>query len=101
MQNRIAVCASVSIVSLTLSLAVPVADAGHRRNRCCPEQQECCPAQQTQLVPEWTTETRTVQCTESRIERRTHKYCVSRPVWEERDQTYTVMVPHQETRTAT
>ena len=52
---------------------------------------------QSRLVPEWTTETRSVQCTENRIERREYKYNVCRPVWEEQDQTYTVMVPHQET----
>ena len=53
------------------------------------------------LVPQLVTENRTVLCTEYRTERRECKYTVCRPVFEQQDQVYTVMVPHCENRTGT
>ena len=54
-----------------------------------------------QLVPQWTTETRTIACIEYRTEQRQQKCSVMRPVWEDQQQPYVVMVPYQEERKAT
>src|SRR5204863_444734 len=91
----------VSVVAVVLSAALPMTDAGHRR-ACCNQYAapQCC-APQSMLVPQLVTENRTVLCTEYRTERREQKYTVCRPVYEQQDQVYTVMVPQQETRTAT
>ncbi len=95
------ICAGICFTAVLLSATLPVANAGRRRSCAC---ETCAPqscAPQTVMVPQFFTENRTVTCTEYRTEQRECKSMVCRPVWEEQDQVYTVMVPHQEDRTGT
>ena len=94
------------LFSALIAAALPAANGGHRRccrDACCQPQPcvaQCCQPQ-TCLVPEWTTETRTIPCIEYRTEQREQKCLVWKPVFEDQQQAYTVMVPYQETRKAT
>jgi hypothetical protein len=81
--------ASLSLIVVSLAAAVPQA-RGADGNACA---NGCCPAPCTVLVPQWTTEKRKVTCWEYRTEQRQNTFYVSRPVWEDQEQTYTVMVP--------
>src|SRR5688500_18529861 len=89
-----------------LALATPAeaGDCGDCRQACCPAPAacapQCAPTYRTVQVPQWTTETRTVTCTEYRSEPRERTITVAKQVWQPQEQTYTVMVPQQEERTA-
>ena len=119
-------------LSLSLALFLPLAAAGTTWAQCCGSacsQASCCePAccttvEKTICVPEWTTETRTIEVIECTTEQRektvtvykrvpemktveyqytvmvpetrtkTVDYTVCKPVWSEVEQEYTVMVP--------
>ncbi len=67
-------------------------DCGNCRAACCPAPAACAaqcgPAYRTVRVPQWTTETRTVVCTEYRSEPRQRTISVCRQVWEPQEQAY-------------
>jgi hypothetical protein len=103
-------------LALLCAAAAQAGDCGWHRSDCCPAPcaapcQPCCqpvacaPAceevTRTVMVPEWTTERRTITCTEYRHEQQERTITCCRPVWREEQREVTVMVPRQEMRTVT
>lgn len=89
-----------------LAAMAPAKGEAHFRRRCrCPVPCAtlCEPqyVERTVMVPQWTTDTRTVNVTEYRNETRERTITVHKPVPEtqQKTRTYTVMVPRTETET--
>ena len=109
--------AGLFVLGCSILLAPTAAQAGLFRGRaCCTPYQAACATvatvksdcgcdsacgERTVLVPEWTTETRTVKCTEYQNEKRERTVTVYKNVPEtvEKTRKYTVMVPEKRTKT--